>query len=91
VEVDTAYFRGNFPHQVSINAARLPEAAAGADLARQSMDWATLLEPQLLQADAVASFESGLADLGVITHARVNMHPDGGMSRVRLYGLPALD
>jgi len=90
VEVDTAYFRGNFPHQVSVNAARLPAAGAGAELARASLDWPTLLEPQLLQADSVVSFESGLADLGVITHARVNMHPDGGMSRVRLYGLPDL-
>jgi allantoicase len=91
VEVDTAYFRGNFPHQVSINAARLTGAAPRADFASQSMDWPTLLAPQLLQADSVVSFETGLADLGIITHARVNMHPDGGMSRVRLYGLPALD
>jgi len=90
VEVDTAYFRGNYPHQVSINAARLSAAAAGADLAGQSMAWPRLLEPQLLQADSVVSFETGLADLGIITHARVNMHPDGGMSRVRLYGLPDL-
>jgi allantoicase len=88
VEVDTAYFRGNFPHQVSINAARLRGSAAGAELAGPSMEWPTLLEPQLLQADSILSFETGLAELGVITHARVNMHPDGGMSRVRLYGLP---
>jgi len=38
--------------------------------------------------DSILSFETHLAELGVITHARVNMHPDGGMSRVRLYGLP---
>jgi allantoicase len=87
VEVDTAYFRGNFPHSVSINAARVPEATTIAELVRQSMEWPTLLEPQLLQADSVASFETGIAARGVITHARVNMHPDGGMSRVRLYGL----
>jgi allantoicase len=91
VEVDTAYFRGNFPHQISINAARVPESAAAAELAGPSMQWPTLLAPQFLQADSVVSFEQGLAQLGVITHARVNMHPDGGLSRVRLYGLPALD
>jgi allantoicase len=90
VEVDTAFFRGNFPHQVSISAANLPAAGGGSDLASQSLYWPTLLEPQLLKADDVASFETGLADLGVITHARVNIHPDGGLSRVRLYGLPVL-
>jgi allantoicase len=47
-------------------------------------------EPQLLKADTVAVFESAVADLGVVTHARVNIHPDGGLIRVRLYGLPDL-
>jgi len=51
VEVDTAYFRGNFPHQVSINA-RACGVCRRAELAGPSMEWPTLLEPQLLQATA---------------------------------------
>jgi allantoicase len=87
VEVDTAHFKGNFPHQVSLNAVRLSATADG-DLAAQSLYWPSLLEPQLLQADSVARFESPLHDLGAVTHIRVNMHPDGGISRVRVFGYP---
>jgi allantoicase len=87
IEVDTAHFKGNFPHQVSINAARMPGAAEG-DVRSQSLYWPVLLEPQLLQADRVAQFRSQLRDLGVVSHVRVNLHPDGGLSRVRVFGQP---
>ena len=35
--------------------------------------------------DAIHSFE-GLADLGPVTHVRLNIIPDGGVSRLRLWG-----
>jgi allantoicase len=87
IEIDTAHFKGNFPHQVSIHAALLP-AEAPADLQSQSLYWPALLEPQLLRADHVHSFSGELKDLGSISHVRVNIHPDGGLSRVRLFGRP---
>jgi allantoicase len=87
VEFDTAHFKGNYPHQVSINAALL-RGVEGADLSSQCLYWPTLLEPQHLQADQVHKFETQLRDVGVISHVRVNMHPDGGLSRVRLFGQP---
>ena len=89
VEVDTAYFKGNFPHRISINATLLA-GPADADLRSQSLYWPPLLEPQLLQADAVVRFQSQLKDLGRISHVRVNIHPDGGLSRIRLFGHPEL-
>jgi allantoicase len=87
VEIDTAHFKGNYPHQVSVQAALLRESSE-ADLVSQCLYWPVLLEPQLLQADHVQIFRSPLHDLGVVSHVRVNMHPDGGMSRVRLLGQP---
>jgi allantoicase len=90
VEVDTAHFKGNFPHQVSINAA-LTSAAADADLRSQCLYWPVLLEPQFLHADSVVQFRSQLRELGAVSHVRVNMHPDGGLSRVRCFGRPDRD
>jgi allantoicase len=84
IEVDTAHFKGNYPHQVSCNAAFLPDFS-DADLTSQSLYWPTLLEPRLLNADELVRFAE-VADLGIVSHVRVNMHPDGGMSRVRLFG-----
>jgi len=86
IEVDTAHFKGNFPHQVSFNAALLPESS-DADLTSQCLYWPSLLEPRLLAADHVMRFDE-LVDLGCVSHVRVNMHPDGGMSRVRIVGTP---
>jgi allantoicase len=87
VEVDTAYFKGNYPHQISINAALL-RRGEDADLSGQCLDWPLLLEPQLLKADNIVQFRAELRDLGTVSHLRVNMHPDGGLSRVRLFGQP---
>lgn len=87
VEIDTAFFRGNFPHQVSVQGARVPAGLEQA-VASSSLYWETLLEPQLLRADAVHEFASQLRALGALSHVRVNIHPDGGLSRVRLFGKP---
>jgi len=86
IEVDTAHFKGNYPHQVSFNAAFLPDVG-DADVTSQSLYWPTLLEPRLVNADEVVRF-GDVVDLGDVTHVRVNLHPDGGMSRVRLFGIP---
>jgi len=91
VDIDTAHYKGNFPHQVSIHGARIPAETADADLPSQSSHWPLLLEPQYLKADSMNRFETQLRDLGPITHARVNIHPDGGLNRVRLLGHPDLD
>jgi allantoicase len=88
IEVDTAHFKGNFPAACSIQAACVG-AGEGTDssLITQSMFWRTLLNEQPLTADSIHQF-SELNDLGPITHIRFNMIPDGGVSRVRLFGKP---
>ena len=85
VEIDTAHFKGNYPHQCSIQAAYAP----GTDnklLVTNSMFWQELLPPQKMQMDSVLRFETEIRDIGAVTHARFNMIPDGGVSRVRLHG-----
>jgi allantoicase len=87
VEVDTAFFKGNFPDRCSLQAARV---VGGTDdsLVTQSMFWAELLGEQKLQMDHVHTFDQ-LAALGPVTHVRFNIFPDGGVSRLRLWGEPA--
>ena len=87
VEIDTAHFKGNFPHQLSMQAALLPDAA-DVDLTSQCLYWPLLLEPQFMKADSVHRYDAQLRDLGPVSHVRVNIHPDGGVSRIRLIGRP---
>jgi allantoicase len=50
-----------------------------------SMFWPELIGPQKLKADAIHRFDKVNA-LGPVTHVRLNIFPDGGISRLRLFG-----
>lgn len=84
VEVDTAHFKGNFPDACSLQAARM-HGGTEQSLVTQSMFWPELLSPHKLQMDAEHSFGQ-VAALGPVTHVRFNIFPDGGVSRLRLFG-----
>jgi allantoicase len=86
VLLDTCHFKGNFPDRFSLQAANLsddPSADIGTEVPSQW--WSTLLFPQKLQADH-EHVHTALEDLGVVTHVRINIFPDGGVSRLRLFG-----
>ena len=86
IEVDTAHFKGNFPARCSIQAACV-ETGTAKSITTQSMFWQPLLDEQPLTADSIHRFTE-LKDLGPITHLRFNIIPDGGVSRLRLFGKP---
>lgn len=90
VEVDTAHFKGNFPEHCSIQAAYL-ENQPPAAVITQSMFWKTLLPAQPLHADRLHTFAESLFTCRneIINHVRLNIDPDGGISRLRLWGIPA--
>ncbi|WP_296654394.1 allantoicase [Paraburkholderia sp.] len=85
IEVDTAHFKGNYPDRCSVQAACVT-GGTDSSLITQAMFWPVLLGEQKLQMDAQHSFESELAALGPVTHVRLNIIPDGGVSRLRLWG-----
>ena len=66
----------------------MPDVAE-ASLATVSQFWPTLLPEVKLAADAILQFDKECAAMGPITHVRFNLHPDGGVSRLRLWGVPA--
>jgi allantoicase len=85
VEVDTAHFKGNFPDRCSLQAAFMTGGTTSS-LITQSMFWQTLLPEQSLQMDHVHVYEKELATIGPVSHVRFNIFPDGGVSRLRLFG-----
>lgn len=85
VEVDTAHFKGNFPDRCSLHAAYAP-GLSGPALIAASQFWPVLLPEVKLTADAIHMFEAEVQAIGRVTHVRLNIHPDGGISRLRLFG-----
>lgn len=86
-EIDTAHYKGNYPDAVSLQAADLGHAFDTLDdaVVAASMFWGELLPPHKLKADAIHAFAK-VSAVGPATHVRVNIFPDGGISRVRLFG-----
>jgi len=85
IEVDTAHFKGNFPDRASLQGGFSPGVGEHA-LITQSQFWPTLLPETALAADHQHAFDSQLVAHPPITHVRFNLHPDGGVSRLRLWG-----
>jgi allantoicase len=83
VDVDTRHFKGNAPGACSLDAANL---AGGQSL--EHATWRELLPRTPLQPHACHAFEEELRQPGDVTHARLNIFPDGGIARLRLWGRP---
>lgn len=85
LEVDTSYFKGNFPESCSLeamNAGGLGEQ----QLTDPSLTWKSVLPRTKLQAHTRHHFAEEILDTGIVSHLRFNIFPDGGVSRLRVYG-----
>ena len=83
--VDTAHFKGNYPDRCSLQAA-LVEGGTRDSIITQSMFWPELLAPSKLEMDDVQEFSDAIQTIGSVSHVRLNLFPDGGVSRLRLLG-----
>jgi allantoicase len=86
IEVDTNHFKGNYPDAASIEACRCED-----DASLERAAWQELLSRTKLHPHRRHFFSRDLHDVGVATHLRLNIFPDGGISRLRVYGTLAKD
>lgn len=82
VEVDTSHFKGNYPESCSIEVCRADDNANF-----DAIDWQELLPNSKLQAHTRHVYVDEIKDCGAATHVRLNIFPDGGVSRLRLFGI----
>lgn len=90
IEVDTNHFKGNYPDRCSIDAVDARDAVVDG-LTWQEFQWTEILAQTKLQADTRHYFEKELKPLSVCTHVRLNIYPDGGVSRLRVLGTVILN
>jgi allantoicase len=84
IEIDTNHFKGNYPDTCSIEGTG---AFAAAGVALIDAEWFEVLARTKLQAHTRHIFIDELAQNGPITHLRLNVYPDGGVSRLRVFGV----
>ena len=85
IELDTDHFKGNAPGRCTLEGLHAPDATAE-QLTSESAGWVPLLAQTPLQPHARHLWEDEVLPIGPITHARLNIFPDGGVARLRLFG-----
>jgi allantoicase len=82
-EIDTAHFKGNYPDRVSLEGGMF---SSDEEVTNSSPEWRTLLPEAQLKMDQQHYFDDALQRIGPVSHVRMSIYPDGGISRVRLFG-----
>lgn len=83
--VDTSHFKGNAPGACSLQGAATKEVPAA------DSNWFEILPRQELEPDDERAFEREIAVHPAARHVRLNIFPDGGVARLRLFGIRAPD
>ncbi|KAG0684239.1 Allantoicase [Pichia californica] len=83
-EVDTAFFNGNHAPFISVEGANLVSAEGSIDF--KSVKWDTIINKMECGPSQKQYFVRDKITEKTYTHIKLNMFPDGGIARFRLYG-----
>lgn len=84
VVIDTSYYTGNYPEQASIDSVAM-DGMPSVNALVNAAAWKPLLPLSALGGDRANAFAIG-GDSSRVTHLRLNIHPDGGVARLRVHG-----
>lgn len=85
VVVDTNHFKGNFPHSFSLHGLHAPTLPL-IDFHKPDLPWQQILPQTKLQAHHEHLFREEVQNHGPFSHIKLQIYPDGGVSRLRVYG-----
>jgi allantoicase len=74
IEIDTNHYKGNYPDRASLEGQR------------GDGTWVEILPAAKLRAHHRHFFSRELRRSSPVSHVRLNIYPDGGISRLRVYG-----
>ena len=86
IEISTHHFKGNFPSHCSLQAAFVPKKKSSSSIIKSSDKWKFLLHKVNLSANKTHKFKNILMKNDKINFIKINIFPDGGISRFRIFG-----
>ena len=86
LEIDTHHFKGNYPDSLTIQSALIPNKVKSKKIFGSSKKWRLLLGKTKLKPHKKNSFRSKTFKKNKINYLKINIFPDGGISRVRAFG-----
>ena len=86
IQIDTHHFKGNYPDKCSLQAAYLNSKISSKAVVDKSKKWKLLLNKVKLYAHKKHNFKNKLMKNKKVNYIRINIFPDGGISRFRVFG-----
>ena len=86
IQIDTHHFKGNYPDKCSLQAAYLSNKISNKTIVDSSKKWKLLLNKAKLNAHKKHNFQNKLMKNKKVNYIRINIFPDGGISRIRAFG-----
>jgi len=86
IEISTHHFKGNYPSYCTIQGAYLSGKINSKKIVKQSNKWKLILNKSNLSANKSHKFKNKFMKNDKINYVKINIFPDGGISRFRMYG-----
>ena len=86
IQIDTHHFKGNYPDKCSIQAAFIDKKISSRAIVNNSKKWKLLLNKVKLHAHQKHNFKNNLMKDKKVNYIKINIFPDGGISRIRVFG-----
>jgi len=86
IEISTHHFKGNFPSHCSLQAAYITTKKSSSSIVSGSNKWKILMNKTMLKANKTHTFRNVLMKNNKINFIKINIFPDGGISRFRIFG-----
>jgi allantoicase len=85
LSIDTHHFKGNYPDSCLVEGINMPFENEHL-LSSAELTWITILPQSKLKPDEKHFFKKEIVNQGPFTHVRLSIFPDGGISRMRVWG-----
>ena len=85
IEISTHHFKGNFPSHCSLQAI-YSNTKNSKIIVNSSKNWKYLLKNTKLSANKTHTFQNNLMKNEKINYIKINIFPDGGISRFKIFG-----
>ncbi|HEX6251145.1 MAG TPA: allantoicase [Gemmatimonadaceae bacterium] len=84
IEVDTSHFKGNAPGSCSVDGIMAPVAAP--EILQGASGWTPVVAQTPLEPHRNHVLQKEIVSMGPFSHVRLNIYPDGGVSRLLVWG-----
>ena len=86
IEIDTHHFKGNYPDRCSVQGIFISKKLSNNSIVKKSNKWKTLVNKAKLHPHKKHNFKIKTPKTSKVNYIRINIYPDGGISRIRTFG-----